>query len=416
MAGFDGRPTSTQQPAEGHNAVPDHLNLFSFGSEAEGWKRGFREIVLWSLILASGCRPFLSNETDHVDLEPQRGIPTAPLNPGSATSPAHNHRTTTIYNSDSTATSMHEAEHIQERTTLPGYEAAWNSIVDRYEPILVKDINDRIVLELMLLTEPQIKAMLQSHPSEKYPQEEIRIRALCDGAVEKGYAQRDVAECALQSYFLIKARALCTDMLEVQLSGAEAYLSDRVAPIASAMEQTTDDPIYDTLRLLTSMSESILLKANEQGVAAQDAASRTHPGTVMARDLARMLVDPQSLGARTRGDLEKMADITLATYSEVTNDGQVSTVFNEALARALDAVLARRATLVSDRLTYGETEVLQQAAQSNLLVHFDIDGDGHVTRLELAPLEKRYNVELIEALQPLPVPIKSSDDTHKAEH
>jgi hypothetical protein len=311
---------------------------------------------------------------------------------------------------------MHEAEHIQERTTLPGYEAAWNTIVDRYEPILVKDINDRIALELMLLTEPQIEAMLQSYPPERHPQEETRIRALCDEAVEKGFAQRDVAECALQTYFFIKARALCTDMLEVQLSGAAAYLSDRVAPIASAMEQTTDDPIYDALRLLTSMSESILLNANEHGVAAQDAASRTHPGTVMARDLARMLVDPQSLGARTRGDLEKMADITLATYSQVTNDAQASAVFNEALGRALDAVLARRATRVSDRLNYGETEVLQQAAQSNLLVHFDIDGDGHVTRSELTPLGKRYNAELIEALQRLPVPIKSSDDTHKAEH
>jgi hypothetical protein len=380
----------------------DNFNLFSIGSAADGWKRSFREAILWSLLLVAGCRPPALDKDDYFDPVPQRAIPTARLNPGTESSGHEHHRPVPTLK--------------EERMVDDRQEAAWVQFVDRYEPLLVDDLQDRIVLEAMMLSEQQISDILDSSSLRNHLTEGERISVLCNSAVTKGYVQADQAEHAYHTYLYIKARALCTDMLEVQLSGYQQSLSSRSVPTASSIRIQSDDPIREALHLLTAMSEAILLKANERAVGAQEAAAATHPGTVMARDLARMLVEPTSIGDHTRRDLESMAAVTLETYQKVTNDDEVNPIFADVFRHALNATLARRAGLTAERLRAADSSVFAQDGQSNLLVHFDVNGDGVVTRSELTPLGERYNSELVDALGGLKVPTSSGRATHQGEH
>jgi hypothetical protein len=268
----------------------------------------------------------------------------------------------------------------------------------------------------MMLSEPQANELLERFPAAIYPLEEVRIQLLCDYAVKKGYAQADAAESAHHSYLYIKARALCTDMLEVQLSGYQESLGDRAMPTASDVIARSEDPIFDALRLLTSMSEAILLKANGQGADARQAASSTHPGTVMARDLARLLVDPHIRVSHAREDLERMAQVTLDTYCKVSGDTAVIQPYSRVISDALDVTLVRRAGIIAKELQHDPAAIMRAAQESNILVYFDINGDGSVSRSELSPLAQRYNAELLEALQRLSVPTSTTPLDHGGEH
>jgi hypothetical protein len=281
---------------------------------------------------------------------------------------------------------------------------------------MVNELHDGLALELMMLPKAQADELRDRFPAEDYPYEETRIQLLCDYAVQRGYVQADVAESAYHSYLFIKARALCTDMLEVQLSGFQSNLSHRELPTASHMTARSEDPIHDALRFLNTMSEAILLKANEHGPQAQQAASSTHPGTVMARDLARILVDPQLNNSHTRGDLEQMARVTLDTYCQVTGDTAVIEPYTKVIRDALDVALVRRAGIIAQQLQHDTTTIVTAAKESNILVYFDINGDGTISRTELSPLGQRYNAELIEALQGLAAPTSTHPVSHGGEH
>ena len=398
---------------EGH----EDWQLLSFGSATEGLKGSFREALLWSLLLVSGCRPPFVDSPPLLDQKPERAIPTARFDSGaeSAIHGIHNPLTSIIKEKER-FDGHHGAHSYPQKASPAAYDDRWNEFVDRYESLIVKDLHDGIALESMMLTEAQIADLLTNLPTQNTPQEDARIVLLYQSAVDKGYIQADRAEQAYHTYLYIKARALCTDMLEVQLAGYQPYLSERAVPMASTSTERSDDPIADMLKLLNSMSEAILLKANERGEVAQQAASATHPGTVMARDLSRMLVDPHSIGDRARGDLESMAGVTLHTYCRVTNDNQVAPLFSEALKHALDAALARRAGLSAERLQLDESEMREHVQRTNLLMHFDVNGDGIVTRSELTPLQARYSSELVEALNGRQVPKSLGGSSHEGDH
>lgn len=393
------------------------LILKSFGLQPEQCWDTFRGTLLWTLMLVSGCRPFISERSQQFDQEPLRAVATAPLNPGAKFAVDEDHHTSHLLDHRHAGDTAHSRILEGDTSAAAGNHAARQALIERTEPLMVHEVHDRLVLELMMLSKSQADELLALFPSASYPQQEVRIQLLCDYAVKKGYAQADIAEVAHHSYLFIETRASCTGMLEVQLSGYQASLSDRAMPTASNVTIHSEDPIVDALRLLASMSEAILLTANGQGADAKQAASATHPGTVMARDLARMLVDPPMNVSHTRSDLEHMAQVTLDTYCKVTGDTRVTQPYLKAISAALDVTLIRRAGILAQELQHDSTALITAAKESNILVYFDINGDGSVSRSELSPLAQRYNTELVEALQGLAVPTSAIPlGRHGGEH